>query len=149
MVATRGEALRGLGRGPEAAALVDRALARHPDGALFRLRGQLDLDRGDAAAAIPMFEEATRRLRAPYQVYLLLAQAYRLAGRTADAARAVARGEEIRRDVEAAAELSREASEKPWDPAVRLRLAAVFDRLGDAQLAAMWRRAAGSLAGRR
>ena len=96
-----------------------------------------------------MFEEATRRLRAPYQVYLLSGPGVRLAGRTDDAARAITGAEEIRRDVEAAADLEPGGVRETAGPAVRLRLAAVFERLGDAQLAAMWRRAAGSLAGRR
>lgn len=145
----RAEALRGLGRYDEAAALVDRELEARPDGQLYRVRGQLHLDRGEWAAAIPPLEEATRRIRAPYQAYLLLAQAYGLAGRKADAAKALARAEQLRRDAQAASELSREANARPWDPAVRLRLAAVFDRLGDPDLAAMWRRAAASVAGRR
>ena len=85
---------------------------------------------------------------APYQAHFLLAQAYTLAGRPADAATAAARAEEIRLDVETATTLSQEAADKPWDPAVRHRLAAVFDRLGDAELAAMWRRAAAAVGAR-
>lgn len=148
LVALRAESLRGVGRGAEAAALVDQALATDPTSALFRLRGQLYLDAGNAAGAIPMLEEAARRGHVPYQSYFLLAQAYRLADRADDAARATKRAEELRRDVETAAELSRQAQARPGDAAVRLQLAAVFDRLGEADLAAVWRRAAASLGGR-
>jgi tetratricopeptide (TPR) repeat protein len=146
--AVRAEVLRGLGRTGEAITQIDQALTNNPTGPLFRLRGQLALDQGDSTTAISNLEEAVRLGRVPYQAYFLLAQAYRLSGRADDAARATKRAEELRRDVEMAAELSRQATERPWDPSVRLHLAAIFDRLDEPDLAAMWRRAAASLTGR-
>ena len=147
LVALRAEALRGLGRGPEAIALVDRALADYPDGVFYRLRGQLYLDQGDAADAVPMLEQAARLYRRPYQAYFLLAQAYAQVGRKADADRAARRAEEIRHDLEAATDLNRQALERPRDASVRLRLAEISERLGDADMAAVWRRAAAQLQG--
>jgi tetratricopeptide (TPR) repeat protein len=146
--ALKAEALRGVGRGPEAIAVVDRALDAYPDGVFYRLRGQLYLDQGNAADAIPMLEQAARLYKRPYQPYFLLAQAYARAGRKADADRAAARAEEVRRDLETATELTKEAMERPQDASVRIRLAEVCERLGDPELAAMWRRAAASLASR-
>jgi len=142
MVAVRGQALRGSGQRAEAIALADRAIAAHPDGVFYLLRGQLFLDDGDAVAAIPQLEQAARLYRRPYQPYVLLTQAYAAAGRKSDAEAANRRAEELRRDMQQATELSQEAMANPWDPMVRLKLAEVFDRLREPALAAMWRKAA-------
>jgi hypothetical protein len=41
-------------------------------------------------------------------------------------------------------QLSREAAHKPWDRALRTRLAELCEKLGRPAIAAMWRRAAGN-----
>ena len=141
--AARVEALRGVGRRADAAAAADRAIAVHPsDGRLRRLRGQLHLDDGNPIAAVGTLEAAAARLPADYQTQFLLAQAYYATNRPADAAAATARSEELRRTLERANALTREAMERPWDAQVRLELAKVSEVLGDAKLAAMWRAAA-------
>jgi tetratricopeptide (TPR) repeat protein len=145
LVAIRAEALRGSGRRQEAIAVLDRALAVHPDGVFYRIRGQMHLEDGDAKAAVPMLEKAARLYRRPYQVYFLLSQAYAVLGRKADADRASARATELRRLMERATELTKLAMTNPSDPGVRLQLAGVFDALEDPSLAAMWRRAASQL----
>jgi tetratricopeptide (TPR) repeat protein len=142
MEALRVEALRGLGRPDEARALADRALAAYPEAPFYRLRGQLHLDEGNAQAAIPFLEKAAAMSPHHYQSHFLLARGYAAAGRKADADRASARAEEIRRDYEHIISLSREIADKPWDPEVRLRLAEFFERTGNAKQAAMWRKAA-------
>jgi predicted Zn-dependent protease len=142
MQALRVEALRGLGRREEASAEVDRALAVHPEGPFYRLRGQLYLDDGNARSAIPFLEKAASLSPHHYQSHFLLAQAYAAAGRKADAERTNARVDEIRRDYDQISALSREIMNKPWDPEVRLRLSEYFQRTGNAKLAAMWRKAA-------
>jgi predicted Zn-dependent protease len=142
MRALRVEALTGLGRHPEAAALADRELAAHPDGPFYRLRGQLYLEDGNPEAAIPLLERSVRLSPHHYQSHFLLARAYGAAGRKADAERMKARAEEIQRDYELTATLARQAVARPWDPAVRLQLAELSERVGDAKSAAMWRKAA-------
>jgi tetratricopeptide (TPR) repeat protein len=142
MQALRAEALRALGRRSEAIAIIDRGLQLEPDGAFCRQRGQLYLDDGDPASAIPLLERAVRNNQQHYQSHFLLAQAYAAAGREADAERSNARADEIRRDNDTMAALSREAMARPWDAAIRLRLAEVCERTGDPSSAAMWRNAA-------
>jgi predicted Zn-dependent protease len=148
LLAVRGQALRGVGRRAGAIALADRALAAHPDGVFYLLRGQLYLDDGNAAAAVPLLEQAARLYRKPYQAYFLLAQAYAATARKADAERANRRADEIRQDLQRATDLSREAMDHPLDPSVRIRLAEVFDRLQEPDLATMWRKAAAELQAR-
>jgi hypothetical protein len=54
----------------------------------------------------------------------------------------LARAEELRKDLDRITELTKEAMAKPWDAAVRLRLAELSERLGKPELAAVWRKAA-------
>ncbi len=157
-LAVRVQALRGAGRRQDAVAAADRGLADFPAGEFARLRGQLYAEDGDAKAAIPLLERAARpgpdaarthyHYQDLYQAHFLLAQVYAADGRQADADQAAARAEEIRRDLDAATQLSQEAAARPSDAAVRLRLAAVFARLGDAGLAKMWRDAAAACGGK-
>lgn len=147
--AARVEALRGVARRADAAANVDRAIAAYPaDGALRRLRGQLYLDDGNHAAAVAALEAAAERLPADYQTQFLLAQSYTATGRAADAGRAAARAEELRKTLERVTTLTREAMDRPWDAAVRLELATVSEAMGEPKLAAMWRAAAAACRGR-
>jgi len=143
----RAEALRGLGRGREAAELLDAK--PEPTSEWRRLRGQLHLDDARHGDAIPLLERAAAGGPADHQSQLLLAQAYAAAGRLDDAKRAAARAENIRKDLDAMTELSREANAKPWDPVVRLQLAEIADRIGKPQLAELWRSAAASCRARR
>ncbi|MFO0799061.1 MAG: tetratricopeptide repeat protein [Gemmataceae bacterium] len=145
----RAEALRGLARRADAVAVADRAIVAHPsDGALRRLRGQLHLDDGNAPAAVLALEAAAARLPADYQTHFLLAQAYTATGRAADATRSATRAEELRKALDRATTLTREAMDRPWDAAVRLELATVTETLGEPKLAALWRAAAAACRGR-
>jgi predicted Zn-dependent protease len=138
----RVEALRGLGRPGDAAALVERAMAAHPDGVFDRMRGQLYLDAGDASRAIPLLERAARLSPNHYQSHFVLAQAYSAVGRKVEADRADARAEEIRRTNDEMTSITREIAARPWDPDVRLRMAELCARTGDVKGATHWRRAA-------
>ena len=140
--AVRAECLRGLGRASEAAGALDAALKKHPTGALWRARGQIVADLGQPTEALRCFEQAVELDPADYQSQYLLAQAYSAAGRGADAARANARAEQLRADLDRLTTLTREAMTNPWDPTVRLNLAELCDRLGKPKLAAVWRKAA-------
>lgn len=142
LAVARAASFRGLGRKPEAAAVVDQALAVIPATELYRVRGQLDLDDGRYADAVRALEQAVRLAPADYQAHFLLAGAYAGVNRKDDASRETARAEAIRRDLDRITQLSREAMDRPWDPIVRRQLAELADRLGKPELAAVWRKAA-------
>jgi tetratricopeptide (TPR) repeat protein len=145
-VAARAEGLRGAGRQKEAAELLDRELGKHPDPPLYRVRGQIYLEQGNYAEAARLLERAAELDPADHQAHYLLAQAYTGLGRKDDAARESARVEELRKDFDLLTALTREAMDRPWDAAVRLRLAETCRRLGMAKLAEMWRAAAAACA---
>jgi tetratricopeptide (TPR) repeat protein len=147
MRAIRIEALRGLGRKAEALTLVEAALAESHEAPFYRLRGQLYLDDGNAEKAIPLLEQAAQLSPNHYQSHFLLAKAYAAAGRKADADRLNTRAEQIRKDYTLGYELQRQAIARPKDALVRLRLADLCERTGDAKSAAVWRRAAAQLQG--
>jgi tetratricopeptide (TPR) repeat protein len=138
----RAVCLRGLGRKRDAVEVLDRALASKATVDLYRVRGQVCLDDAQNTEAIRYLEQATALAPADYQAHYLLAQAYAGAGRTTESTKTSSRAEAIRKDMELLSKLSREAIDKPWDSVVRLQLAEVSDRLGQPQLAAMWRAAA-------
>jgi tetratricopeptide (TPR) repeat protein len=144
--AARAEALRGVGRAAEAVELLDRGVARFPAAPLHRLRGQIALDAGDHAGALGPLERAAELAPADYRSHLLLAQVYTAVGRPADAKRAAARAEELRRDLDQITALSRRAIEEPWNGDVRQKLAELSDRLGMPEVARTWRAAAAACA---
>jgi tetratricopeptide (TPR) repeat protein len=141
-VAIRIEALRGLGRNQQAAAIAEQALKVWPEGAFFRLRGQLYLDEGHAKEAVRYLEQAAKLSPNHYQSHFLLAQAYSAADRKEDAQKANARADALSKDSLLNQDLEREAMEKPWDAEVRLKLAKLCERTGDFKSAAIWRKAA-------
>jgi len=147
MRAIRIEVFRGLGRKAEALALVEAALAANPEAPFYRLRGQLYLDDGDATKAVPLLEQAAQLSTNHYQSHFLLGTAYSAVGRKADADRVNARAEEIRKNYELGAELTRQAIARPKDALVRLQLAKLYEQSGDTKSAAIWRRAAAQLQG--
>lgn len=85
------DALIELGRQPDAAPLLDEALALNPSlGRAHELSGRIALDREDWAAAIEHFEAALRLQPAALALHGPLAEAYRRSGRSEDAARHLA-----------------------------------------------------------
>ena len=81
--AIRAGALRGLGRKDEAAALLDRTIAAHPNpdaGAIYRIRGQLYLDDNNGPEAVRCLEKAVALSPAHHQSHYLLSQAYAAVG---------------------------------------------------------------------
>ncbi|MCI0700150.1 MAG: tetratricopeptide repeat protein [Planctomycetia bacterium] len=141
-IAVRAECLRGLNRQPEAANLLDSALAKHQTVALYRLRGQVYQDQTLSADALKCFERAVEVGPTDHQAHYLLAQAFAAAGRKDDAARTFARVEELRKNLDRITELTKEAMQKPWDATVRLQLADLCNSMGKPELARMWRKAA-------
>jgi Flp pilus assembly protein TadD len=142
VAAIRAETLRGLGRANEAIPILDAAIAERATADLLRLRGQLALDAGQFPEAASLLERARVLGPADYQVQFNLARAYAGAGRAADADAANEKAEALRRDLDLMTALSKQAMEKPFDPAVRLKLADTAERLQKPELAAMWRKAA-------
>jgi tetratricopeptide (TPR) repeat protein len=141
--AARAEALLGLGRAAEATAAADAALARQSrNTALLRVRGRLHLEAGEFAAAAGRLEAAVAAAPAEMSSRHLLAQAYERLDRRDDAAAQRRKVQELQDAEQELTRLNREANDRPWDAAVRERMAAVCERIGRDDLAAMWRRAA-------
>jgi tetratricopeptide (TPR) repeat protein len=84
------------GRLPEAAAILEQAAQADSPRAHLEF-GRVLLQQGKLEPAAQQLEQATRRNPADPNGHLLLARAYQRLGRDADAARALARGEELRR----------------------------------------------------
>ncbi|MFO0880900.1 MAG: tetratricopeptide repeat protein [Gemmataceae bacterium] len=143
LVAVRAECLHRLNRPAEATEVLAQGLKLSPrSAALHRLRGQLHLDAREWQAAATRLEQAAQLEPYGYQEHFLLAQAYRGLNRMADAEREQHRAESLRRDLELATNLTREAMQRPWDADLRRRLAEVADRMHRPKLAALWRKAA-------
>jgi tetratricopeptide (TPR) repeat protein len=142
-LALRGESLLGLKRTEDARRLLDQALAAHPAvPELLRLRAQLHLQEQEWEAAVPLLQRAVGVDRHDPVNCELLAQAYERLGRHAEAAEQKRRGQEIRDALQEIERLSREAKREPRDASLCQRLAELYDRFDQPQVAAWWRRAA-------
>ena len=142
LLALKADSLRGLGRAAEAQALLDDALQRHPTAApLLHRRAQLHLDAGAAGPAAALLEKAVQ-IEEDRRIRHLLAQAYERLNRPDDAERERRRVREIQDGEQELTKLNREANDRPWDAAVRRRLAEVCRKLGKKELATMWERSA-------
>jgi tetratricopeptide (TPR) repeat protein len=142
-LALRGQCLWGLSRVEEARALLDKALGRYPsDSCLLRLRAQIHLADQQPALAAALLEKAVKRDPQDHLSRYQLALAYSQQNRAEDAAAQQEQVKEIRGRLELLTRLSKEAMDKPWDAEVRFRLAEVCAQAGQADLSAMWRRAA-------
>lgn len=84
------------GRLPEAAAILEPAAKANSPRAHLEF-GRVLLQQGRLEPAARHLEQATRQTPAEPNGHLLLARAYQRLGRDADAARALSRGEELRR----------------------------------------------------
>jgi tetratricopeptide (TPR) repeat protein len=130
-------------RAPEAKELLDRALRTHPDSLeLQQTRAKLHLQDGEGQEAAALLERILAGQRHDVTCRYQLLQAYRMLDRTEDAAAQRARLDQDQALFHELSKLSDEAETKPWDAALRLRLADVCAKLDKADLAAMWRRAA-------
>src|SRR5262249_2147363 len=142
-LARRGECLGGLQRRDEARRLMDQALKDHPDSAeLLRTRAKLHLEADELEPAAALLARALERDRHDYPTRYLLAQTLEGLGRRAEAAEQRRVAEQTRRDLEELSRLNQEVSAKPWDAALRRRIADLCDQVGKPDLAVMWRRAA-------
>jgi tetratricopeptide (TPR) repeat protein len=143
MLACRAECLWGLDRTAEAKALLDRALPEHPTSAdVLRLRARIYLNENEAGKAAALLEHALQVDRHDHLSRYELVQAYQMLGRRADAAEQQRLLKQTQDYLAELTSLNREIAERPWDAAVRTRLADICDKLDKADLAAMWRQAA-------
>lgn len=132
-------------RGPEARAVLDAALAAHPDhGPSLRARGQVALtaDPPDLPAAEGFLRRAAAAMPDDYQANWSLAEALRQQGKAAEAKAQLARAEEVRDRAERLGELrSRKLAERPLDPALHYEMGALLLKT-HAEVAAQWLRSA-------
>jgi tetratricopeptide (TPR) repeat protein len=131
------------GQAAAATAILDRALAAFPDDAvLLRERAIRHVEAKEAEAALPLLRRALDMDRHDYSSHYQLGLVYRMLGRGQEAAEQLRLAEQIKTDLLEHERLTREAASRPWDASVRLRLAALSDRLGRPADAASWREAA-------
>jgi tetratricopeptide (TPR) repeat protein len=143
VLAVRAECLWQLGETSRARDLLDRALASDPRPArLLRLRGRVHLADKEPAKAVTLLKQAVDLDRHDPTSRLQLALAYRQLDRSADADEQERWAEDIRRDLDALTQLNREAMARPWDAAVRRRLAELCRKLDRPEEAQMWLKAA-------
>jgi predicted Zn-dependent protease len=148
VLAVQGECLRGQGNTAQAGGLLDRTLAKFPASVpLLVLRAKLHLETGEPQAAIALLERALTIQPNDYSSHFQLAQAYQHLGRAREAAEHRRRSGEIKADLETLVRLNEDANQKPWDAALRNRLADLCQKLGLKPEADMWRRAAQVCAG--
>jgi tetratricopeptide (TPR) repeat protein len=143
MLALKAEALLIQARTSEAKELLDRALRLHPGSVdLQKARAKLHLQDGEGQQAAALLERFLAAQPHDVTCRYQLIKAYRMLDRTEDATAQRARLDESQALVQELSKLSAEAEVKPWDAALRLRLAEVCDKLDKQDLAGMWRRAA-------
>jgi Flp pilus assembly protein TadD len=148
-IAFRAEAEWALGRVSDATTRLDTALPKHPKSLhLLRLRGQLHVAAGEWEKAVAVLNRAIEVDGSDLTSLHQLSVAYDRLKRPADAETKRREHESVKKDLLALTDLNREADAKPWDPAVRVKLAEVCDRLGKKELAKMWRRSATASAAR-
>jgi predicted Zn-dependent protease len=138
----RAECLWGLGRSADLPPLLDEGQRLYPNStALLRTRALLSLYDNPQAAVAPL-ELAVRIDPQDRTSRFQLAQAYELLGRRAEASEQRRIHGESQKALEEMSELSKQLLDKPWDREIRLRLAAICEKLDKPAEAAMWRKAA-------
>jgi tetratricopeptide (TPR) repeat protein len=112
------------------------------DSGLLAEKGLALVDLKRAKEAAPVLEQALSANPHDRLAREGLRRAYQSLGRSADAAEQPRKLAESDALYAALTALTHEAMERPWDAAVRLKLAETCDRLRKPELAAMWRKAA-------
>jgi len=141
--AVRAEATWAVEGSEAALELAIAAAEKHRDSArLAALVGRLHVDRGEWEQAAGALERALTIEPSDLEALHALAATYERLGRKADAEATREKRDVAQKGLEQLTALTRDADAHPWDPAVRLQLAAICDRLGKQELAAMWRQSA-------
>lgn len=133
------DCLRSLGRYADALAFADSFLAQRPNdpGLLAEKGTTLVDDRKFEAAIVPLERSVAGEPNDP-RARDALRRAYQALGRTADAEAQQKKMLEAEALFKQLSDLTYEAMEKPWDPAVRRKLAEVCLKLNKKDLARMW-----------
>ncbi len=141
--AVRAEATWAVEGSAPALTLATASAAKHRDSArLAGLVGRLHVDRGEWQEATEALDAALKIEPSDLESLQGLASAYERMGRKDDADATRQRRDVAQQGLEKLTALTRDANARPWDPAVRLELAATCDALGKKDLAAMWRNSA-------
>jgi tetratricopeptide (TPR) repeat protein len=143
MLACRAECLWTLDRAEESKRLLNEALREHPQAVeLLRLRAKLHLSANEPESAASLLERALQVDHHDSVSRYQLVQAYQRLGRAKEAALQQQLLKQTQDYLTELTKLNEEIAQRPWDGAVRTRLAEVCDKLDKPELAAMWRRAA-------
>jgi tetratricopeptide (TPR) repeat protein len=143
LLAVRAECLMGLRETAEARRLLDEGLVAEPRAAaLLLLRSRLHLDAGNFEAAAALLERAMDSDPHDPVSRHQLGKAYAGLGRLREADEQQRRSQQIQDDLEKMTRLNQAADAKPWDAAIRQRLAELAHKLGKHAEAAMWEEAA-------
>jgi tetratricopeptide (TPR) repeat protein len=142
-LAWRAECLYAEGRTTEAQTLLDRALADYPTAVeLLRLRARLHEDGHELDAAAALLARVVALDRHDYRGRYKLALTYEQLGRIDEAAEQRRLCEQTKNDLAEMERLNEEAVNRPWDAAVRRRLAELCQKLDQPEQARIWLRAA-------
>jgi tetratricopeptide (TPR) repeat protein len=139
----RVEALLAIDRRDEAKSLLMNALELFPKNtALLRIQGEALLSDQKADQAVKVLETAIALDPVDYRVRYQLALAFTQTNQPEKAAEQQKKVKEIQQQLTELTELNQQAFGKPWDSKIRMKLAAVCEKLGKKQLAEMWSNAA-------
>jgi len=131
------------GRTAEARGLVDQTLRQSPaDLTALILSGEISLGEGNAAAAVDAFSRAVTAYPKDYAVHYRLSQAYRRAGRAAEAEQHARAAEELRKIRLEFSNLHAKAAQEPNNAEVRCRIGVLAMQLDRPDLARVWFQAA-------
>jgi tetratricopeptide (TPR) repeat protein len=141
--ALQAECWWGLGRTSEAEKFLDRALVDQPRSPeLLRVRARLYLAVPEPQTAAALLERVLVIDPHDYSSRYQLAQAYEALERRGEAADQRRLAQQTKDALIEVTNRVKEAGDKPWDGAVRARLAELCQQLGKPELAVRWRRAA-------
>jgi tetratricopeptide (TPR) repeat protein len=130
---------RRLARPDEAAALLDGLLAEYPDhGETLWERGELELDRGELAAAEPLLRRAAGTRPFDRRVQYALARCLHRLGKTAEAEAYDARVKQLDADLTRLGVLQGEVLKRPNDAALRCEGGLLFLRNGEREEGRRW-----------
>jgi len=144
----RAEGLYGLGRWQEATAELEAIPREQWTAGMWRCRGRLHRDADQLSEAAACLEAAVRLDPNDVESWHVLAQVYESLNKKEAAMQARQRVEDIQKHLQQLTQLTHQAMERPWDSAVRQKLADLNEQLGHPELARIWRKAAAECASR-
>jgi tetratricopeptide (TPR) repeat protein len=142
-LAWRAECLYGQEQITEAKTLLDRAIVDHPtEVELLRLRARLHEDAHELESAAAVLLRIVTLDPHDYKARYQLTLTYERLGRADEAAEQRRLCQQTKNDLAEMERLNEEAINRPWDAAVRRRLAELCHKLDQPEQARMWLRAA-------